>query len=81
MGRCMALWLLGGTVISWKKFDAAGLLEAISRHRATFVVLVPAMARMLFELPNINTADLGSVRNVLLTAAVVPVPLKKQTMQ
>ena len=81
LGRCMAAWLLGGTVISWEKFDAARLLDALSKYRATFIIMVPAMARMLFALPNINTADVSSVKNVLLTAAVVPVPLKKQTME
>ena len=81
LGRCMAVWLLGGTVISWKKFDAARLLDAISKYRATFIILVPAMARMLFELPDIKRHDVSSVRNVLLTAATVPVPLKKQALE
>jgi acyl-CoA synthetase (AMP-forming)/AMP-acid ligase II len=80
LGRFLAIMLVGGTIISWKKFEVYRILEGITKYKGTFIILVPAMARMLFELPHIKMHDVSSVRNVLLTAATVPVPLKKEAL-
>jgi acyl-CoA synthetase (AMP-forming)/AMP-acid ligase II len=81
LGRFMAIMVVGGTIVSWKKFDASRVLEAISKYKTTFLLLVPAMARMLFALPPIKTNDVSSVRNVLLAAETFPVPLKMRALE
>ena len=80
VGRFLSVMVVGGTIISWKKFDAARIMAAIEKYRTTFIIMVPAMARMAFELQNVDRMDLSSVRYLLLTAATVPVPLKKQAL-
>lgn len=45
-------------------FTPAGLLEAIERHRASHLMLVPAMLQMLVDDPRTANADLSSVRIV-----------------
>ena len=73
--------MAGGTIVSWKKFDAHQIIENISKYKTTFILLVPAMARMILGLPNLEKYDLSSVRNIILTASIVPVPLKKQVLE
>jgi fatty-acyl-CoA synthase len=81
LGRVLTMMLVGGTIMSWKKFDAQELIENIPKYKATFMLLVPAMARMILGLPDRAKYDLSSVRNIVLTAAIVPVPLKKQVLE
>ena len=80
LGRVLAIMLVGGTIMSWKKFDAQQIIESIPKYKVTFILLVPAMARMILGLPNLEKYDLSSMRHIVLTASIVPVPLKKQVL-
>jgi len=80
MGRFLATVMVGGTFISWKKFDAARTMEAVSRYKVTFLQLVPAMARMIFDLPNLKKYDVGSLDTCMLGAAPVSVAMKKKAL-
>jgi long-chain acyl-CoA synthetase len=54
-------FLVGGTVVLMTRFDPAGALERIGRHRATLFEGVPAMYAMLLADPALAEADLGSL--------------------
>jgi acyl-CoA synthetase (AMP-forming)/AMP-acid ligase II len=81
MGRFLATVMVGGTFVSWKKFDAARTTEALSEYNITFLQLVPAMARMIFDLPGIESRDFSSLEKCMIGAAVVPVEMKRRAMQ
>ncbi len=80
LGRFMAIMMVGGTFVTWKSFDARRVLEAISRVRPSFLCLVPAMFRMILQLPDLQSFDVSSLKSVFLTAANVPVEMKKQAL-
>ena len=81
LGRFMAMTMVGATFITWKAFDARKVMAAVSKYRASFICLVPAMFRMILQLPELDTYDVSSLRSVFLTAANVPVEMKKQALQ
>ena len=53
----------GGTVIVMRTFDPAELLRLISTWQVTALLLVPAIYLMLAQYPELDKADLSSVRN------------------
>lgn len=55
-------FLAGGTVVLMERFDPAQALELIVRHGVTVFEGVPAMYSMLLALPQLESADLGSIR-------------------
>lgn len=59
----------GATILLLEGFDAAGMLEAIERHRATMCFFVPTMIYALLAEPSIRTRDLSSLRVVSYGAA------------
>ena len=71
---------LGATVVQMPKFDPAGALETIERHRVTITQMVPTMFARLLKLPEtVRTgSDLGSLRTVIHAAAPCPVDIKRQ---
>jgi len=54
---------VGGTVIVMRAFDPAELLRLISTWRVTALLLVPAIYLMLAQYPELDKADLSSVRS------------------
>jgi acyl-CoA synthetase (AMP-forming)/AMP-acid ligase II len=77
----MATQRLGGTTISFAKFDPAGVLEAIARYRATHGFFVPTMFVRLLRLPDAvkAAADVSSMRYAVHGAAPCP-PAVKEAM-
>lgn len=55
---------LGGVHVMLPRFDAGEVLALVEAHRVTRLFLVPAMARMLLEHPDVATRDLSSLRQV-----------------
>lgn len=55
---------LGGVHVLLPRFDAGEVLRLVERHRVTRLFLVPAMARMLLDHPDVAERDLSSVRQV-----------------
>ena len=43
---------MGGTMVSFQRFDAQATLEAIDRYRATFGIFVPTMFVRMLALPD-----------------------------
>jgi long-chain acyl-CoA synthetase len=70
----------GITTVVMEKFDAAGALDAIQRHRVTHGQFVPAMFTRMLKLPDAvrDSYDLSSLQRVMHAAAPCPVQIKKQ---
>jgi long-chain acyl-CoA synthetase len=64
-----------GVLLRW--FDAETVLRAIERHRVTFIPMVPTMALFLMQHPDATSFDTSSLKTVLLSAAPVPLELKR----
>jgi fatty-acyl-CoA synthase len=66
-----------------EKFDAAGFLEAVERHRVTDTQVVPTMFVRLLKLPEEtrDAADLSSLRAVVHAAAPCPVEVKRRVIE
>jgi long-chain acyl-CoA synthetase len=70
----------GGTVVVLERFDAAGALSAIERHRITHGNFVPTMFVRMLKLPAAERAafDLSSLRLVVTAAAPISVEVKER---
>ncbi|MBN9530276.1 MAG: AMP-binding protein [Alphaproteobacteria bacterium] len=70
---------MGGTVVGFARFDAAAVLQAIGRYRATHGFFVPTMFIRMLNLPDAvrQAADLSSMACALHGAAPCPVSVKQ----
>lgn len=75
----MTVQRAGGTAVIMDRFDAAGLLDVIARHRVTHLKLVPTMFQRLLALPEDARAraDVSSLRAVIHAAAPCPPSVKR----
>jgi fatty-acyl-CoA synthase len=60
---------LGGTHVMLPRFDAAEVLRLTEREAVTRLFIVPAMARLLLDHPDVATRDLSSLRQVSIGGA------------
>jgi fatty-acyl-CoA synthase len=60
---------LGGTHVMLPRFDAAEVLRLTERERVTRLFIVPTMARMLLDHPDVVARDLSSVQQVSIGGA------------
>jgi acyl-CoA synthetase (AMP-forming)/AMP-acid ligase II len=74
-------WLKGATTAVLARFEPAEFLNAIVRWRVTSLHLVPTMLAMLLAHPDIETADLSSVRTILYGASPMPLPVIKRALE
>ena len=63
---------VGATVVTMPRFDPVGFLEAIERHRVTYVAVPPPVASFLAHHPSVAEHDLGSLE--LLASGGAPLP-------
>ena len=70
---------IGATLVVMPRFDAAGALALIERHRVDWVFLVPTMMHRIWRLPEAerDRYDISSLRFVYSTGAPWPVWLKE----
>jgi fatty-acyl-CoA synthase len=68
-------WWKGATVILEQAFDAERVLALIEREKVTTMMGVPTNYLMLAEQPGFATADLSSLRQVIVGGAPMPRPL------
>jgi len=66
------LFLLGGTIVLHRGFDAAEVWETIERERCTVVLGVPTIWKMLLDAPQFRTVDLSHVRWFISGGAPLP---------
>jgi acyl-CoA synthetase (AMP-forming)/AMP-acid ligase II len=65
----LASMVRGGAQVLMPAFDGRDLLEAVARHRATFLVAVPTMLYALTDLAAELQTDTSSVRRILYGAS------------
>ena len=63
---------IGGTVVLHRGFDAAEIWAAVERERATVVLGVPTIWKLLAEAPEWTSADLSSLRMLYSGGAPLP---------
>lgn len=63
--------LRGGTVVLQPRFDPAAWLAGVATERATLSVLVPTMIYALLDQPDLDRADLSSLRTVVYGASPI----------
>lgn len=68
----------GGHVVLAPSFDAARVLADLVTYRVTTMFGVPAMFLAMSQLPDFDTADLGSLGYLVCGGAPVPEPLIKR---
>jgi long-chain acyl-CoA synthetase len=73
--------MVGGTHILLPKFEAVPVMQAISEHKATNMVLVPTMINMLINHPDFEKYDLSSLRTTIYGGSPMPEALMKVAMQ
>ena len=64
--------MVGGAIIVLNRFNAAALLSAIGRHRATWLLAVPTMTVALLEEAESHPYDLSSLIGIHSAAAPTP---------
>lgn len=65
--------LLGGDrLVLMGKFDAAGVVDLIERHRVTTFTCTPTMLQRVADLPDVDAHDLSSIDWILQGAAPMP---------
>jgi fatty-acyl-CoA synthase len=64
--------VVGGAIIPLLRFEPAALLEAIGRHRATYLMGVPTMTIAMMEEASKRSYDLSSLNAVHSAAAPTP---------
>lgn len=71
-GLVLPVFLKGGRILITAAFRAEAALETIERERATSMFGVPAMLDALSQNPAFDTADLSSLRTLIVGGAPVP---------
>jgi len=73
--------MTGGTHVLLPKFDPIPVMEAISQHKVTNMVLVPTMINMLINHPDFSRYDLTSLKTCIYGGSPMPEALMKLAMQ
>ncbi|WP_219415521.1 AMP-binding protein [Pseudonocardia nigra] len=76
----LPFWLRGGTSVVLPGFDPGSYLDAVARHRATEINLVPTMLGMLVASGAAERADVSSLRTAVYGASPMPRPLLEQAL-
>ena len=63
--------LRGGTHVFLPGFTPLSVLDAISRHKISDMMLVPTMIQMLVDHPQVHEYDTGSLRRILFGASPI----------
>lgn len=69
--------LRGATLVVLDRFDGATVLDAVERHRVTWLYAVPTLMGRLLREPALAAADLSSVRTLLHVGAPCPAHVKR----
>lgn len=76
----LAHHIAGATIHLPHRFDAAAAVETITRERITITHLAPTMIRSILELPDLDQADLSSLRMIGYGASAMPVALLRRAL-
>jgi long-chain acyl-CoA synthetase len=73
-----AVFKAGATSVVLEKFDEAEVLKTIEKERVTYTNIVPAMIIRLLDYPDLKKFDLGSLKTIGFTGALLPVDIMKR---
>jgi len=83
-GRVGFAWIACGVMWGCRNvltnFDAAPVLDLIARERVTITNLVATMGAMLLARPELDTADVASLRAVVFAGSLLPAPIRDGVM-
>src|SRR5438128_5082619 len=74
-------WMRGACSAVLARFEPREFLQAIARWRATSIHVVPTMLAMLLAHPEIEEADMSSVRTIVYGASPMPLPVIKRALE
>lgn len=78
-GLLQVLWRAGTVVVSpGRSFDARRYVADVAKWKATYAMIVPAMAGQLVRLSVDDLAGLATLRSVVIGSAPMPGPLREQ---
>ncbi|HLF55431.1 MAG TPA: long-chain fatty acid--CoA ligase [Thermoanaerobaculia bacterium] len=72
MAFLVPIFTIGGTIVLHRTFDAGEIWRTIERERATVVLGVPTIWKLLAEAPEFASADLSSLRCLYSGGAPLP---------
>jgi long-chain acyl-CoA synthetase len=76
-----AMLVTGCSMVLLARFDAERCIQAIARHRCTFLPAVPTMLQKIIDHPSASRETLGSLRTVMTGGAPVPSALLKRLLE
>lgn len=68
-------------VVLQPAFDPVGLAKLVRRHRVTLLSLAPTMIAMLLDHPDVDDADLATVRALGYGASPIPGPILRRVVE
>jgi len=71
----LPFWIRGASAAVLSRFEPSEYLASIPRWHVTTINLVPTMLAMLFAHPEIERADVSSLRTVIYGASPMPLPV------
>jgi len=74
-------WIKGAATAVLARFEPSEFLNAVARRRPTSLHLVPTMLAMLLAHPDIEKADLSSVRTIFYGASPMPLPVIRRALE
>ncbi len=77
----LASMALGGTVVILTKFEPKAVIEAIVRHRVTYMFLPPTAIYMLLAEPRIRDADFSSLEYISYAGAPMSLDRLREAIQ
>lgn len=77
----LASMALGGTVVVLPKFDPMAVLDAIERHKVTYMFLPPTAIYMLLDHPGIEQRDVSSLEYMSYAGAPMALERLKEAMR
>ncbi len=77
----LASMALGGTVVILTKFEPKAVIEAIVRHRVTYMFLPPTAIYMLLAEPGIRDADFSSLEYISYAGAPMSLDRLREAIQ
>lgn len=81
LGVAVGQHFRGGTIYLHRSFDPKAMRDAIVADRITTLHVAPTMIQMLLELPDIERADVSSIRTIIYSAAPMPGPLLRHALK
>ena len=81
-GVCQFMFFFGATVVlPVEVFNPAYIMQTIEEEKISVILMVPAMAFFLLQLPDLDKYDTSSLRVWATGAAILPTETRKQIMK